>query len=263
MSRRDAFRESQELTERLRDELKDIRLDVDAIVREEVARSNLDPARVEAIVREAVKRELNANTPWLIAQQQWLLPAIGLLLGISIGLSAFAIVRLRALTPPATQVAANTTAGATPAATVAAPAAAPAPPDPARLAARYDSLFANFSPALDGLVRRVEAASRDQTLKTAIAAWRLGQISPELATRLHSAFVQISLRDAVDSTLAVDGGILRNPCSGSSCGAMLRLWRESGARYDLPPFPGEPVDAARLAIAERALIMHAVAPGGA
>jgi hypothetical protein len=262
MNRRDPFRESQELTERLRDELKDIRLDVDAIVREEVARSNLDPARVEAIVREAVRRELNSNTPWLIAQQQWLLPAIGLLLGISIGLSAFAIVRLRALTPPAEQVAAATTAGTTPA-TAVAPAAAPAPPDPARLAARYDSLFAGFSPALDGLVRRVEAASRDQTVRTAIAAWRLGQISPELAGRLHSAFVQISLRDAIDSTLAVDGGILRDPCSGSSCGALLRLWRESGARYALPPFPGEPVDAAQLAIAERALIMHGVAPGGA
>src|SRR5690606_36232590 len=87
------FEGAREVTESLRRELVDIRRDVESIVREEVGKTPADPRRLEMMVRDAVQREVrrqfDERTPWLLTQLHWLAPTAGLLLGLSIGLSAY------------------------------------------------------------------------------------------------------------------------------------------------------------------------------
>ena len=87
---------------------------------------------------------------------------------------------------------------------------------------------------LHALVDALDGQSPGADVRTAIAAWRLGRMSDAQRERLHAALVQSVLRAEVDSSLAIDGNILREPCGGSSCGALLELWQERGEALGLP-----------------------------
>lgn len=249
----DPFRDEQALTDALRDELRQVRGDVEAIVRREVTRAGIDPAHVQAVVRQAVAKELDARTPWALARIRWVGPAIGAAVGLALGLSVFAVYAVRrAPESPPTPVA-QTEAPAPPAAERAATAVRA---DPAALAARYDSLLLAHAPPLGALVDALDPLTRNPDVRTAIAAWRLGRMSDTQRDRLHAALVQSVLRAEVDSALVIDGDILREPCGGRSCGALLELWRESGEALGLPAWSeGAAADVDAIRMVERILVL--------
>ena len=60
----------------------------------------------------------------------------------------------------------------------------------------------------------------------------------------------------VDSALTIDGNILRQPCGGRSCGALLKLWQERGEAFGLPAWTaGAATDAQAIATVERILVL--------
>ena len=253
----DAFRDEQALTDALRDELRAVRGEVESIVRREVTRAGIDPAQVQAVVRQAVAKELDARTPWALARIRWVGPAVGLAVGLALGLSVFAVYAVRSgapAAPPAPDVAASGEATAPPAAErVAAP---PARTDPAALVARYDSMFAAHAPSLGALVDVLDGETRHADVRTAIAAWRLGRMSDAQRERLHAALVQSALRAEIDSALVIDGNILRAPCGGRSCGALLKLWQERGEALGLPAWSAAAgPDEATIRTVERILVL--------
>jgi hypothetical protein len=259
---RDAYRASRDQTEGLERELRDIRRDVEAIVTQEVRRAT-DPARVEGIVRDAVRRELSARTPWLVLHAGWVGPLVGVLLGLSLGLGVFAVVlarRDRAI-PAADTTVATLDAPALPAASASPETTAPAA-DPAQLAARYDSLFGAADGAFHPLLGAVDSATTNAVVQRAVAAWGQRALTQAERDRLHGALVQLALRDLVEPALVVDGEILRDPCRGTTCGALLRVWRDRGRELALPPYhAGAAADGAAVRQAERVLVMTRVASG--
>jgi hypothetical protein len=253
----DGFREAQDLTRAVRDGLKDVRGDVDAIVRREVEKTGIDEASMRKLVRQAVADELNARAAWAL---RWVVPGVALSIGLALGLSLFAIwsVRGGAVTagPPAT-VAAND-----PPAAAERPQTAP-PPTPAVLAARYDSLLAAHAATLSPLVEGLESETSNANVLAAANAWRLGMSTPDQRARLHTALVQAVLRAEVDATLLIDGNILRDPCGGRSCTALLRLWRDRAEEFGLPPWTAtSAADGATLAVVERVLVLDRVERDG-
>ncbi|MGH7555391.1 MAG: hypothetical protein ACREMQ_20510 [Longimicrobiales bacterium] len=257
MNSGDAFERSRELTDQLRDELRDIRRDVEALVEGEVRRAT-DPGRIEALVREAVRREMTARSSWLVTNAAWLAPVAAALVGLALGLSVFAIVSVRARTPQAAEQAAIVIDPA-PAARSVLPVETP---DPANVAARYDSLFAARDTVFEPLLRLLERPDGNSTVRAAAAAWRLGRMNETYRGVLHSAFVQLALHE-LDPTIPVDGGFLRNPCRGTSCDALLRLWRVQGESFAMPPYhAGAANDSAAVRVAERVLVMHGLESDG-
>jgi hypothetical protein len=254
---KDAFERSREQTDQLREELKDIRRDVEALVEDEVRRA-ADPARIEALVRQAVSRELTTRTPWLVTNAFWVGPLTGALVGLAIGLSAFTLVSVRRGTPAADAV---MVAAADPgAAPESAPPAASPRREPAQLAARYDSLFDARAAAFDPLLRAVESSTSNEIVRSAIAAWRMGGMTAVQRERLHAALVQLALRDAGEAGITIDGGMLRDPCRGASCGALLAVWREQGERLTMPVYTATAAeDNAAVRIAERVLVLDRLA----
>jgi len=249
----DPFRDEQALTEALRAELRQVRGDVEAIVRQEVTRAGIDPAHVQSLVRQAVAKELDARTPWALARIRWVGPAVGVAVGLALGLSLFAVYATRRApaTPP--QPVAQAEA---PAPAVTEPATPAVRSDPAALAARYDSLLAAHAPPIGALVDALDPLTRDPDVRTAIAAWRLGRMSDAQRARLHAALVQSVLRTEVDSALVIDGNILRAPCGGRSCGALLKLWQERGEAFGLPAWTADaPTDSQAIATVERLLVL--------
>jgi hypothetical protein len=259
VAERDAYRASRQQTERLEQELRDIRRDVEAIVTQEVRRAT-DPARVEAIVRDAVRREMAARTSWLAAQATWVAPLAGLLLGLALGLSIFAVVVARR---DGAAMADGTTVATLDAPAAAASPEAPAPViDPARVAARYDSLFGAADRAFLPLLAVVDSATTNAVVHGAVAAWGQRALTPAEKDRLHGALVQLALRDLVDPGLVVDGEILRDPCRGTTCGALLRVWRDRGRELSLPAHHAAATeDGTAVRQAERVLIMSRLAAG--
>lgn len=250
----DGFRDGQELTRALRAALKDVRGDVEAIVRREVERAGIDETQVRALVRRAVAAELDARTPWALARIRWVGPAVGLAVGLALGLSVFAVYAARGADRGAAVPAATATADS--AASAAEQTVAPARPAPAQLVARYDSLFEAAAPPLGALVDRLSIETRRDEVRTAVAAWKQGRMSADQRERLHAALVQSVLRAEIDSTLAIDGSILREPCGGRSCAALLRLWEERGPEFGLPVWPGvASADGVALRTVERLLVL--------
>lgn len=253
----DAFRDEQALTDALRDELRAVRGEVEAIVRREVTRAGIDPAHVQAAVRQAVAKELDARTPWALARIRWVGPALGLAVGLALGLSVFAVYAARRAPPvePA-QVAAADGDAAAPAAAERA-SSLPERVDPAALAARYDSLLAAHAPPLGALVDALDGQTPSADVRTAIAAWRLGRMSETQRERLHAALVQSVLRAEIDSALVIDGDILRDPCGGRSCGALLKLWQQRGEALGLPAWSAaSAADVAAIRTVERMLVLE-------
>jgi hypothetical protein len=258
----DAYERSRELTVELRDELRDLRRDVEAMVDAEV-RKAADPARIDAQVREAVRRELRQRTPWLMANASWVGPVIGVAAGVAIGLSVLALVlAVRAGGEPEVVVAANPANAAAPGPVTAAANgngnASESVREPARLAARYDSLLAARDARFEPHVRAIEAGTSSEAVREAARGWRAGTTSAAYRDRLHSALVQLALRE-IDPSLALDGEIQRDPCSGVTCRKLLDVWRSSGESWGLPAYTaGAAADGASVRTLERLLVLAMV-----
>ena len=267
----DPFRRGQRETEALKAALDDLREDVAAMVREEVARAERSRPDVEAAVREAVARERSRSSGPPPVWRTVGLVAVGAALGVFAGALGY---RYVAVAPgeaeplsPVREVAETAGEGAAASDPVGTPqesGRAPAP-GPEELAALYDSLLAARSDRLAPLVGRLEAAGPAAPVSEAIAAWRSGAaLDAGARRRLHDALVQLALNEVAGAGLVLDGLLARDPCGGSSCGALLALWRERGDELGMPPLPEDAArDTETLALAERVLVLRATEDGGA
>jgi hypothetical protein len=113
------------------------------------------------------------------------------------------------------------------------------PAEAAGRTALYDSLWTARSPLFEPLVAKVESDSDDRAVERAVAAWRDGSVDVQEGDLLHSAFVQAALNLRAGRQLELDGQLLRNPCRGGSCTALLDLWRSQRERYGLPEVPSD------------------------
>jgi hypothetical protein len=138
------------------------------------------------------------------------------------------------------------------------PAVATPPTDPAARQVYYDSLFAARSSLFDVLIAAVEPETKDRPVKRAIAAWRAGPVDAQDADLIHSALLQHELK-SVDPRIEIDGQVLRNPCRGRSCTALLTVWKTQRERYGLPPVPADATTNAKvLRQAEAAVVLAAM-----
>jgi hypothetical protein len=131
-------------------------------------------------------------------------------------------------------------------------------PADARLrAAVYDSLFSARSPLFDPLLESVAEATEEGAVEESLGAWQAeGPLGPLEEDLLRAAIVQYVLREEVGGELAVDGQLLRNPCRGSSCSALLNLWESRGGDYGLPPVPEDaPRNPDALRVAENVVVL--------
>lgn len=139
------------------------------------------------------------------------------------------------------------------------------PDDPAVRAQVYDSLWQARSPLFDPLIRRIDEETDQGRVDMAISAWREGGMAPIQEDLLHTLMVQLALREEVDSNLSLDGTLLRNPCRGDSCSALLNFWEVGSDEYVLPEMPDDaPRNTEALRAVEAALVLGAMrrAAGG-
>ncbi|MSR37163.1 MAG: hypothetical protein EXR95_11080, partial [Gemmatimonadetes bacterium] len=121
------------------------------------------------------------------------------------------------------------------------------PAEPASRQALYDSLFAARSPVFEQQLAAVGTETSERAVQRAIAAWKDGQVDAQDADLIHSALLQHVLKET-DPRIEVDGQVLRNPCRGRSCSALLNVWENQQAKYGLGPVPeNAPTDAPRAA----------------
>jgi hypothetical protein len=124
-------------------------------------------------------------------------------------------------------------------------------------AAVYDSLWQARSEVFSPLLEQVEGATEESTVRRAIDAWRDGTASPLQRDLIHSALVQYSLQQQTGAELVLDGQLLRNPCRGASCSALLNFWENRGSAYGLPPVPEDaPRNTGALRMAESVLVLR-------
>ena len=124
-------------------------------------------------------------------------------------------------------------------------------------AAVYDSLWQARSEVFSPLLERVESATEETTVRRALVAWRAGSLTPLQRDLLHSAFVQYALREQTGANLELDGQLLRNPCRGASCSALLNFWETRGQSLGLPPVPDDaPRNTEALRMAESVLVLR-------
>jgi hypothetical protein len=124
-------------------------------------------------------------------------------------------------------------------------------------AAVYDSLWQAHSDVFNPLFAQVDSATHDDGVRQALAAWRAGSLSALQRDLLHSALVQYSLREEMGAKIDVDGQLLRNPCRGASCSALLNFWETRGEGYGLPPVPEDaPRNTEALKTAESVLVLR-------
>jgi hypothetical protein len=129
----------------------------------------------------------------------------------------------------------------------------------------YDSIWRARSPLFDPLLGQLEDATSERSVRSAIEAWRAGNLTPLQGDLLHSALVQLALEQQIGADLTVDGQVLRNPCRGASCTALLNFWETRAGSVGLPPVPeNAPTDLAALRVAESVLVLKALerASGG-
>ena len=124
-------------------------------------------------------------------------------------------------------------------------------------AAVYDSLWQAHSEMFTPLFAEIEGATQEQSVKEALGAWRAGSLTALQRDLLHSVLVQYSLREEMGAELALDGQLLRNPCRGASCNALLNFWETRGEGYGLPPVPEDaPRNTDALRTAESVLVLR-------
>jgi len=133
------------------------------------------------------------------------------------------------------------------------------PEAPSQRAQVYDSLWDARSPLFAALFQRVRAATTSTPVTRALAAWEIGPLTPLQADLLHSALVQYALRQEMGTALAIDGQILRNPCRGAACSALLNYWETRGEAQGLPPVPEDaPQNTPTLPMVEAILVLRAM-----
>lgn len=138
------------------------------------------------------------------------------------------------------------------------------PDDPEVRAAVYDSLWAARSPLFDPLLQEVEGITDTRSVERSLAAWRSGRMTPLQEDYLHSALVQLVLRHEVDGDLDIDGTLLRNPCRGESCSALLNLWEIGGEDFGLSPVPDDaPRNRSALRATEALLVLREMSQAAA
>lgn len=140
------------------------------------------------------------------------------------------------------------------------------PTDASARQALYDSLFTARSPLFEPLLSTIQSESSDKGVQRALTDWKSGSVDAQDADLIHSAFLQHVLKGEVDPRIEVDGQVLRNPCRGRSCSALLNVWEHQQAKYGLPPVPDNaPTDPRALRQAEAAVVLSwlhdANAPG--
>jgi hypothetical protein len=133
------------------------------------------------------------------------------------------------------------------------------PEDASQRAAVYDSLWDARSPLFEPLLVHLERATSDRAVNEALEAWRAASLTPLQSDLLHSALVQYALTQETGADLTVDGQLLRNPCRGTSCSALLNFWETRKDSLGLPPVPEDaPTDPAALRVAENVLVLGAL-----
>jgi hypothetical protein len=265
----DPFERGQRESEELRKALDDLRDDIRAMVREEMARRDEVPADVEGSIREAVRIEVRSHTAPRPFWGSVGLVAVGVVIGLAMGALGYGALVVGAddrESPVATagEEAEVDAPGASASGSPPDDRENPTPATPDERAALYDSLLATRSARLEPLVLRLEAAGAAAPVLAAVEAWRAGrELDPEERRRLHDGLVQLSLNEEAGAGLALDGLLTRAPCRGSSCGALLELWTERGTELGMPPAPeGAAADSAALAVAERVLVLRRAEAGG-
>jgi hypothetical protein len=159
--------------------------------------------------------------------------------------------------PAPTQPAPVAEQPAAPASPLAASPLAVLPTDPSARQALYDSLFAARTPLFDPLLARVDSANEDRAVRRALTAWKEGPIDAQDADLIHSALLQHVLKAEIDPRIEIDGQVLRNPCRGASCVALLKAWEQGRETYGLPPVPANATtDPRALRQAEAALVLN-------
>jgi hypothetical protein len=133
------------------------------------------------------------------------------------------------------------------------------PDDASQRAAVYDSLWDARSSLFEPLLVHLERATSDRAVNDALQAWRAAALTPLQSDLLHSALVQYALTQETGADLTVDGQLLRNPCRGTSCSALLNFWETRKDSLGLPPVPDDaPTDPAALRVAENVLVLGAL-----
>ena len=240
------FERERELTGMYRDALDAFAEDARRIVREEVAAAQSSRGEAEDLVRRGANP---AGLPWTAA-------ALAATIVITALGAAWGVVRLAGPGPADTVTLAGTDSAAvgedSTTATESTLATRPAPATPRELAARFDSLF----DARDDRLAAIVLSAASPSLAARVDDWALGRTENDLL--VHNILVQLALRAVVDSTLTVDGAILRRPeCRGETCGALLAHWRahQDDPRY--PPLGAAPAaDGDGIALVERVLVLR-------
>jgi len=131
------------------------------------------------------------------------------------------------------------------------------PKDASLRAAVYDSLWQARSPLFDPLLEEVREATDEGAVERSLVAWASdAPLAPLEDDLLRNALVQYVLREEMGGELAVDGQLLRNPCRGNSCSALLNLWETRGQAYGLPPVPDDaPRNPTALRVGENVIVL--------
>jgi hypothetical protein len=130
------------------------------------------------------------------------------------------------------------------------------PTDPTARQALYDSLFTARASFFDPLLAQVETETSDRAVQRALTAWKEGPIDAQDADLIHSALLQHVLKAEIDPRIEIDGQVLRTPCRGRSCTALLSAWEQRRDQYGLPAVPANAAtDPRALRQAEAALVL--------
>ncbi len=220
--------------------------------RERTFEETRDLARaVVARARDEAAAERPTGPPWASA-------SLAAVLALGVLGSGWGVVRLVDRVMPGD----NPAAGGEPAASTPSSAADAAPvepdpasdpvADPATLAARFDSLF----DARDDRLRQLGLRSGRDDVARRIEAWANGDAGEDRF--VHDALVQIALRESGAADLVVDGTILRGPCQGQTCRALIEHWGRRAGDPAYPPMgPNPAADGAALSLVERVVVLRA------
>ena len=252
------FERERKLTGMYRDALDAFREDARQIVREEVAAARPGPGELEELVRRTVEEEMESRRgtdsgglPWSAAglAAAIVIAALGAVWGVTLVAGPGGV---RPGSPGDSDGAGEVVGAGVDAAETTAPALPgfpPAAPSLAGPAARFASFFASRDRRLGGVLATAPPSIR----AAALDSWA----ADGAVEAAYDFLVQLALRGLADSTLEIDGAILRSPCRGQTCGTLIEHWRahRGDARY--PPLGPDPAaDAAALAQVERILILR-------
>ena len=132
------------------------------------------------------------------------------------------------------------------------------PPSPEARQQLYDSLFAARSALFAPLLDSVAALTDDRDVEGAVEAWGGdGDLGAKDRDLVQSALVQWILKREIDQRVEVDGELLRNPCRGTSCSALLNMWQMGREAFGFPEMPDDaPTNADLLHTVEAMVVLE-------